>query len=277
MKLKPQDAANIIIDPYQYLARDEDNQWYAYIEEPKPGDDQWINGAECEPINIKIDYDGDWKDSLFVKHQVKDIKDMWKDSLFVKQDSTDVRNMKCNYTMKEDIMLNACHIEIPRILERLQKLEEVQELTKFEIDIKNRVEKLEKQNNLLVNYLHEIDFPNPDDIFERINKLEEIIDLLSCEKETNEEFDRSLYTAEVRSLKEKIEELEKQLQEMQSKLWMTNPLIWPTPTPSQPIPTIMTTTDSTSAPEPIKKGSELCIHEFVIEKSCQKCGHQWKI
>lgn len=78
MKLNPQDVANLLNYDFNYLSMDKDLAWYAYHEIPIVSKDLplWQGTEETSGDFVvsgkilSIDFNGDWKDSLFQK-QIK--------------------------------------------------------------------------------------------------------------------------------------------------------------------------------------------------------------
>lgn len=67
--LKPQEVFEYLINDYVYIAMDKNKEWAAFKETPLLLGELWVNwSASFIPLNI--DYQGDWKDSLFVRPEL---------------------------------------------------------------------------------------------------------------------------------------------------------------------------------------------------------------
>ena len=66
-KIKPEELVKLTIDPY--IAMDNNGKWYTYSRKPtiNKTNNGWSSCGEFGGIYLNIDYDGDWKDSLFTR------------------------------------------------------------------------------------------------------------------------------------------------------------------------------------------------------------------
>lgn len=315
MKFKPQEVANMLEPFYTFIARDKCKSWFAYEREPTRGSDEWVGGGECSRFPIEIDYNGDWRDSLFKKQsfsydttekmtrsdinkcldnifsqitdsqRLKGLNDaVASQANLINELMSQVNNINkllgsnklkekkpnnlVNYTIRRDKMLHSHEREIYQVIKRLENIEKIK--------LKERVEELEKLvgSNELIEFKDQVTIRNNatdarmnimytrladlqervdgldhdksseiknlenkierlredyDTIFAEVkikhrviderliavvfslDRLERDIDLHTCEKETNKDFDRSLYTAEVRTLKEDIKNIKEEI------------------------------------------------------------------